>query len=157
MGQGWLGLDYHWRVRHEQELPYAAFMEGLCTAHRGTMAVRKALPDPAAAAPSALPAPEPVRGCFQRLPTRWSNHAIQIIAHALIAAIAETVWQKYHWLDLRVVKEELDDTGFHIVLCCNGLMRYIQIRRTLLQGSAVKYFRHREDAPMGGCFTPVLA
>lgn len=33
-GNGWDGIDAHWRSKHEHELPYAAFWSGLCNAHR---------------------------------------------------------------------------------------------------------------------------
>jgi hypothetical protein len=34
-GNGWDGIDAHWRARHESEMPYKTFWATLCDAHRG--------------------------------------------------------------------------------------------------------------------------
>ena len=34
MGHGWAGLDFHWKVRHEAEMPYSQFWTGMCQPHR---------------------------------------------------------------------------------------------------------------------------
>jgi len=36
-GQGWDGIDAHWRARHEIVMPYAAFWESMCGEHRGSL------------------------------------------------------------------------------------------------------------------------
>jgi len=32
-GNGWDGIDAHWRAKHEQIMPYEAFWDGLCPEH----------------------------------------------------------------------------------------------------------------------------
>jgi len=34
MGDGWRGIDFHWAMRHELEMPYTTFWSGLCELHR---------------------------------------------------------------------------------------------------------------------------
>src|SRR5262245_53440922 len=34
-GNGWDGIDAHWRSRHETVIPYNEFWDGLCASHRG--------------------------------------------------------------------------------------------------------------------------
>lgn len=33
-GNGWDGIDAHWRSKHEHRKPYAIFWESLCAKHR---------------------------------------------------------------------------------------------------------------------------
>jgi predicted amidophosphoribosyltransferase len=33
-GNGWDGIDAHWRAKHERVMPYEAFWESLCQEHR---------------------------------------------------------------------------------------------------------------------------
>lgn len=33
-GNGWDGIDAHWRSKHEQIMPYREFWSGLCVKHR---------------------------------------------------------------------------------------------------------------------------
>jgi hypothetical protein len=33
-GNGWDGIDAHWRAKHEQAMPYEVFWDGLCVEHR---------------------------------------------------------------------------------------------------------------------------
>ena len=33
-GNGWDGIDAHWRSKHESVLPYEKFWESLCPEHR---------------------------------------------------------------------------------------------------------------------------
>lgn len=32
-GNGWDGIDAHWRAKHEDVMPYRDFWNGLCRAH----------------------------------------------------------------------------------------------------------------------------
>lgn len=34
-GNGWDGIDAHWRARHEAVMPYEQFWQSMCAAHRG--------------------------------------------------------------------------------------------------------------------------
>jgi hypothetical protein len=34
-GNGWEGIDAHWRAKHEARLPYQEFWKLLCDRHRG--------------------------------------------------------------------------------------------------------------------------
>ena len=34
-GNGWDGIDAHWRSQHENVMTYGQFWESLCTRHRG--------------------------------------------------------------------------------------------------------------------------
>jgi len=34
-GNGWNGIDAHWRSKHEKFMPYTEFWAGLCPAHKG--------------------------------------------------------------------------------------------------------------------------
>ena len=47
MGHGWAGLDFHWKVRHEAEMPYSRFWAGLCPSHRDLHPNRQGTTNPA--------------------------------------------------------------------------------------------------------------
>jgi hypothetical protein len=47
MGHGWAGLDFHWKVRHEAEMPYSQFWAGLCQPHRDLHPNRAGTTNPA--------------------------------------------------------------------------------------------------------------
>lgn len=34
-GNGWDGIDAHWRARHEEIIPYEQFWNSMCAEHRG--------------------------------------------------------------------------------------------------------------------------
>jgi len=34
-GNGWDGIDAHWRSKHERLMPYSSFWATLCDAHQG--------------------------------------------------------------------------------------------------------------------------
>lgn len=34
-GNGWDGIDAHWRAHHEDVMPYPQFWQSMCAAHRG--------------------------------------------------------------------------------------------------------------------------
>jgi hypothetical protein len=53
MGLGWWGVDFHWQSRHEAELPFRTFWDGLCDRHRANHPG----PVPAGTAPAPAPAP----------------------------------------------------------------------------------------------------
>ncbi len=36
-GNGWDGIDAHWRAKHESLMPYNDFWNGLCAEHGGCM------------------------------------------------------------------------------------------------------------------------
>ncbi len=35
-GNGWVGIDAHWRAKHENVIQYEEFWESLCNKHRQT-------------------------------------------------------------------------------------------------------------------------
>jgi hypothetical protein len=149
MGNGWWGIDYHWKVRHELEMPYSVFWAGLCEPHRSA---HPAPGDLAANSHPVLLAPETIKDAFSKAADRRSNQVENTLTRALIAAIAEELWRRDHWLDLQVFKDKVDDSGFDLVLGCNGAMRYIQVRFAALRGRAGR-FPLRQDAALmpGGC------
>jgi hypothetical protein len=53
MGLGWWGVDFHWQSRHEAELPFRTFWDGLSDRHRANHPG----PVPAGTAPAPAPAP----------------------------------------------------------------------------------------------------
>lgn len=132
-GLGWGGMDAHWKAHHNNLMPYKAFMDSLCDAHRATGQGEHT----EHSAPSkAIDAPDEER---LEAMARRSSHVENVLTHSLIAKIAQELWRRDPWLDLQVFKADVDDAGFDLVLGCNGIMRFIQIKQTHLQGNAVKY------------------
>jgi len=144
-------MDAHWKAHHIELMPYKAFMEGLCEAHRAV--------GPGLAA-EVLPAPKkaPEVTGEQRLEAmaRRSSHVENVLTHALIAKIAQELWRRDPWLELQVFKADVDDAGFDLVLGCQGVMRFIQIKQTHLQGKAVKYSIRLDFARLKGACAVVL-
>ena len=149
-GKGWWGVDAHWKARHEAEMPYSTFWAGLCEPHRGVEAERGAIPN-------SLPTDaEPIEDAYTKALSQRSSHVENILTHALIAKIAQELWSRDPWLDLQVFTSDVDDSGFDLVLGCKGVMRYIQIKQTHLQGKAVKYSLRLDFARMVGACAIVL-
>lgn len=145
-GQGWWGVDSHWKARHEGEMPYAEFWEGLCDLHRSSAS------DGAKPRQQASPTSDPVENAYTKALFHRSSHVENILTHAMVAAIGQELWRRSPELDLQVFNAEVDDSGFDLVLGCGGSMRYIQIKQTHLRGKAIKYSLRQDFAQMvGGC------
>jgi hypothetical protein len=152
MGHGWWGIDYHWQVRHEKEIPFSAFWAGLCAAHRNTQ-VNENVSNRQAAVPQAHPeVPDSVHQAYNKVVARRSRHAKNLLMHPLISAIAEVLWNRDHWLDLQASKEDVDHHGFDLVLHCNGSIRFIHIEQTFLS-CKTNYFAIKNGLfnQVGGC------
>jgi len=145
-GHGWDGVDAHWKAHHEAQMPYTTFWTGLCDSHRGTHGES---PTAQRGVPKSS---NPVDAPYTQVLAERSSHVENILTHALIAAIAQDLWRRDPWLDVQVFKAEVDDSGFDLVLGCNGSMRYIQIKQTHLKGKAAKYSLRQDFSQMaGGC------
>jgi hypothetical protein len=145
-GHGWDGVEAHWKAHHETQIPYSAFWTGLCADHQGARGER-------AASPSGVPKPSNLDNApYTQVLAERSSHVENILTHALIAGIAQDLWHRDPWLDVQVFKAEVDDSGFDLVLGCNGSMRYIQIKQTHLKGKTAKYSLRQDFSQMpGGC------
>jgi hypothetical protein len=152
MGRGWWGIDYHWEVRHELDIPYRTFWDGLCDAHRSVAPEGGAAAVPVALVHAIERPPEAITKAFDTALDRRSAQLENRLTRTLIAAIAEELWRRDHWLDLQVFKDEADDSGYDLVLGSNGAMRYIQVRHVALEDRAGG-FRLRQDPARraGGC------
>lgn len=150
-GLGWWGIDSHWKARHEDRIPYSEFWEGMCEGHRGT-GDRDETPTENLAAKVRPSLPEATMDAM----ARRSSHVENVLTHSLIAKIAQVLWKRDPWFDLQVFKADVDDAGFDLVLGCQGVMRYIQIKQTYLQGKAVKYSMRLDFARMKDACAVVL-
>jgi hypothetical protein len=143
-------MDAHWKAHHEGVMPYKDFRDGLCGAHRGTKdQVQKGTSSTKAGG-------VPQENSYTTALSQRSSHVENILTHALVAKIAQELWTRDPWLDLQVFTSDVDDSGFDLVLGCKGVMRYIQIKQTHLQGRAVKYSLRLDFARMVGACAIVL-
>lgn len=150
-GQGWWGIDAHWKSQHEKGMPYQTFWAGLCDNHRNTEM------DGSTHSGMLIRPMEAVDENYTQALAQRSSHVENILTHALITSIAQELWQRDPWLDLQVFKAEVDDSGFDLVFGCNGAMRYIQIKQTHLRGNAVKYSLRLDFSKMvGGCAVVIV-
>lgn len=152
MGRGWWGIDYHWQVRHEADLPYRTFWDGLCEAHRSVQPGAGDGASPVAIVHSIVKPPESIARAFDQALDRRSGRVENLLTRALIAAIAEELWRRDHWLDLQVFKDQADDTGYDLVLGSNGVLRHIQVRHAPAAGRGGKVPLRPDPARRaGGC------
>jgi hypothetical protein len=120
MGNGWTGLDFHWKLRHEAQVPYRTFWTGLCQAHRDPQM-------PAQAAPGRGPDVPPPAVAVPAAPGDGASPPGGPLVQGLVGAIAQELWRRNHWLDLQVFRDQVDTARFDLVLGCSGWMRYLQI------------------------------
>lgn len=150
-GHGWDGVDSHWKAHHEVQMPYSTFWTGLCDEHRGAQGERTE-------SPSAVPhSSNPEDAPYTRVLVERSSYVESILTHALVAAIGQELWRRDPWLDVQVFNAEVDDSGFDLVLGCNGSMRYIQIKQTHMKGKAAKYSLRQDFSQLvGGCAVVIV-
>lgn len=144
-------MDAHWKAHHESEIPYSEFKKGLCEVHSSAGAV--------AFSPVENPAPHAnsLNDNYNKALAQRSSHVENVLIHALIAKVAQELWQRDPWLDFQVFKTDVDDSGFDLVLGCKGMMRFIQIKQTHLQGKAAKYSMRLDfTRMMGACAIVVV-
>lgn len=145
-GVGWLGVDAHWKSHHEDVMSYGTFWKGICDQHRASGL------ETTSPSNSSVIATEHLDGNHTKALAQRSSRVENILTHAFIAAVAQELWKRDPWIDLQVFKADVDDSGFDLVLGCNGSMRYIQIKQTHLRGHALRYsLRHGFSKIAGGC------
>ena len=175
MGQGWCGAEFHWKVRHRDELTHSAYWAGLCESYRHPqleLAELPALADPRQPGAS-RPNPSTNWGAGggslveHSVPGRTStgtidpldmafalrcSHMESILIQTLVTEIAEELWSRDHLLDLEVLKDVVGDSGFDLVIRYNGSKRYIQIKQTRLTCNPEQYsLWHDFSKTQGGC------
>jgi hypothetical protein len=143
-------VDAHWKAHHETQIPYKTFWTGLCNEHRS-------IQGEGTESPSAVPhSSNPKDSPYSQVLAERLSHVENILTHALVAAIAQDLWRRDPWLDVQVFKAEVDDSGFDLVLGCNGAMRYIQIKQTHLKGKVAKYSLRQDFPQMAGACAVVI-
>jgi hypothetical protein len=81
-----------------------------------------------------------------------SSHVETFFLHTMVAAIAEELWRRDHRLDLCVLKGMTGDSGYDLVLSCDGFKRYIQMKHSLLKRDPASYsLWHDFSKVAGGC------
>lgn len=172
MGQGWCGADFHWKVRHRDELTQSAYWAGLCESYRHLLpepipgephqpgpgrpnpstnwgAVGRGLVEPSSSSQSFAGTIDPADHMAFAL---RCTHMESILLHALVTEIAEELWRRDHQLDLQVLKDVVGESGFDLVICCNGSTLYIQIKQTRTSVNPEKYsLWHDFSKTQGGC------
>jgi hypothetical protein len=152
MGMGWRGIDYHWQMRHEAELTFRAFWDGLCAAHRSEQPETAGPAGPVAIVHSIVNPPGSIAQAFDKALDRRSSRVENRLTRALIAAVAEELWRRDHWLDLQVFKDQAADSGYDLVLGSNGVLRHIQVRHMPVAGRGDRFPLRPDPARRaGGC------
>lgn len=149
-GIGWNGMDAHWKANHENVMPYQTFRAGLCKVHLES-GREKDHPHPARKIH-----PGKLGSDFQKAAAERSSHVENVLTHSLVAKIAQELWRRDPFIDLKIFNTEVDDSGFDLVLGCQGVMRFIQIKQTHTQGNAVKYSLRLDFSRMAGACAVVL-
>ena len=152
MGHGWVGVDFHWKARHELKLPFSAFWAGLCDAHRDAHPKGAPAPSEPASLRTDPQVSESIVRAYNKAVAKRSSHAEHVLLPSLIASIAEGLWKRDHRFDLQVIKEELDRSTADLVLACNGAIRYIQVEHVLLGEEPAQFTVSQElFQKEGGC------
>ena len=63
-----------------------------------------------------------------------SSHREALIEHLVTADLLEVLWRKQVWME--VLKPQVDDQGYDLVLEANGVIRHVQLKSSF-QGSTV--------------------
>lgn len=55
-----------------------------------------------------------------------SSYREQLIEHLFIGELMKTLWLKGHYVE--VSKPQVDDSGYDLILECNGIIRHVQLK-----------------------------
>jgi hypothetical protein len=108
MGHGWWGIDYHWKARHELEMPFKIFWAGLCESHREFHDDGQRLKTLVEAVPFPVRIPRIIEDAYHKVHSRRSCDIENILVRLLISAIADGLWVRDHRINLQVF--HLDST-----------------------------------------------
>lgn len=86
--------------------------------------------------------------------TAHSDHSSlreRVIEHMFLGELMRTLWCQGR-RDIEVLRAEVDDAGYDVVVGCNGVMRFIQLKAShaLAKTARVNINRHLEKKH-GGC------
>jgi hypothetical protein len=75
----------------------------------------------------------------------------KLLEHIFIAELMRSLWQQGR-RDIEVLRAEVDNGGYDIVICCNGVMRHIQLK-AMRRGAktASVDIQTRLSVKSGGC------
>lgn len=155
-GIGWWGIDAHWRSRHENEMPYEQFRDGLCEAHRSTGNTEESPASRSEPSDSQEPACRMEPQIRQELLALRSSHIENVLIHALVASLAQAAWKRDPWMDFQVFNSEVDDAGFDLALSSGGNMRFIQVKQTHAESTTAKWSLRVDFSKMPGACAVVV-
>lgn len=69
--------------------------------------------------------------------TENSGFIENMIEHVFISEILQEAWLN-HKIKLEILRSEVDDSGYDIVIVCNGIGRFIQLKTSELGGKTAK-------------------
>jgi hypothetical protein len=151
MGHGWWGIDYHWKARHELEMPFKIFWAGLCESHREFHDDGQRLKTLVEAVPFPVRIPRIIEDAYHKVHSRRSCDIENILVRLLISAIADGLWVRDHRINLQVFQPGLDASGFDLVLGSNDSIRYIQIKLEPFGKVVNLSLRQDISLKVGGC------
>lgn len=67
--------------------------------------------------------------------TRNSSFIENMVEHVFISEMMQEAWLGGSGRKLEVLRSEVDDSGYDIVLCCNRITKYIQLKTSEYEGS----------------------
>lgn len=86
-----------------------------------------------------------------------SSYVENVLVHRMVASLAGELWRRDPALPLSIFKSEVDDSGFDLVLGCNGKLRYIQVKQVHVNGKATKFSVRLDFTRMpGSCIVVVV-
>ncbi|MBE3563948.1 MAG: hypothetical protein IMX05_09600 [Hydrogenibacillus schlegelii] len=62
-----------------------------------------------------------------------SSYREQLIEHLFIGELMKTLWLKGHYVE--VSKPQVDDSGYDLILECNGIIRHVQLKASHQESS----------------------
>lgn len=65
-----------------------------------------------------------------------SSYREQLIEHLFIGELMKTLWLKGHHVE--VSKPQVDDSGYDLILECNGIIRHVQLKASHQESSTSK-------------------
>lgn len=85
-----------------------------------------------------------------------SSYVENVLTHSMISALAGDLWRRDPEIRMDILRTEVDESGFDLVLTMSGLARYIQIKQVNSEGRNKNFSVRADFALMPGSCVVVI-
>ena len=93
---------------------------------------------------------------YRRALSTRSTYVENVLIHRLVAELASALWTQDPEKELGIFNSEVDESGFDLVLHCDGKLRYIQIKQAHGDGRTNRFAVRSSFSVMPGSCVVVI-